>query len=220
MKTMKNYRGYALLSISSAVIALAISLMLKASVGVGAFDAFTQSVSLMAGIRIGTVAMTVNLLCVLGQLILLKRDFGFNRLLQIPMSVLVGMLVNFFYYDLLGTAQIENYVTALITFFISLVTVAFSVSMIMTLNLITPPIESFCMELTKSVPLKFSTIRQLVDILCIVVSVVITFTFGFTLPVREGTVIGMLIFAPLLGFFINKIQPVLLKKGIVQEAGI
>ncbi|PRY82941.1 YczE/YyaS/YitT family protein [Alkalibacterium olivapovliticus] len=217
---MKNYRGYALLSISSAVIALAISLMLKASVGVGAFDAFTQSVSLMAGIRIGTVAMTVNLLCVLGQLILLKRDFGFNRLLQIPMSVLVGMLVNFFYYDLLGTAQIENYVTALITFFISLVTVAFSVSMIMTLNLITPPIESFCMELTKSVPLKFSTIRQLVDILCIVVSVVITFTFGFTLPVREGTVIGMLIFAPLLGFFINKIQPVLLKKGIVQEAGI
>lgn len=217
---MKNYRGYALLSISSAVIALAISLMLKASVGVGAFDAFTQSVSLMAGIRIGTVAMTVNLLCVLGQLILLKRDFGFNRVLQIPMSVLVGMLVNFFYYDLLGTAQIENYVTALITFFISLVTVAFSVSMIMTLNLITPPIESFCMELTKSVPLKFSTIRQLVDILCIVVSVVITFTFGFTLPVREGTVIGMLIFAPLLGFFINKIQPVLLKKGIVQEAGI
>lgn len=217
---MKNYRGYALLSISSAVIALAISLMLKASVGVGAFDAFTQSVSLMAGIRIGTVAMTVNLLCVLGQLILLKGDFGFNRLLQIPMSVLVGMLVNFFYYDLLGTAQIENYVTALITFFISLVTVAFSVSMIMTLNLITPPIESFCMELTKSVPLKFSTIRQLVDILCIVVSVVITFTFGFTLPVREGTVIGMLIFAPLLGFFINKIQPVLLKKGIVQEAGI
>lgn len=217
---MKNYRGYALLSISSAIIALAISLMLKASVGVGAFDAFTQSVSLMAGIRIGTVAMTVNLLCVLGQLILLKRDFGFNRLLQIPMSVLVGMLVNFFYYDLLGTAQIENYVTALITFFISLVTVAFSVSMIMTLNLITPPIESFCMELTKSVPLKFSTIRQLVDILCIVVSVVITFTFGFTLPVREGTVIGMLIFAPLLGFFINKIQPVLLKKGIVQETGI
>ncbi|MCC5894413.1 MAG: hypothetical protein JJU16_03055 [Alkalibacterium sp.] len=214
---MKNYRGYALLSISSAVIALAISLMLKASVGVGAFDAFTQSVSLMAGIRIGTVAMTVNLLCVLGQLILLKKDFGFNRLLQIPMSILVGMLVNFFYYDLLGTAQIDNYVTALIIFFISMVTVAFSVSMIMTLNLITPPIESFCMALTKSVPLKFATIRQLVDIFCILVSVIITFTFGFTLPVREGTVIGMLIFAPLLGFFIEKIHPVLSKRGIVQE---
>lgn len=215
---MINLKGYTLLSVISAIMALAISLMLKASVGVGAFDAFTQSVSLLSGIRIGTIAMGVNLLCVLGQLVILKREFGFNRLLQIPMSVLVGMLVNYFYYDLLEMVQFDYYLVALIVFFMSLVTVAFSVSIVMSLDLITPPIESFCMALTKHVPLKFSTLRQLVDILCIVISLGITVMFGYTLPVREGTVLGMLIFAPLLGFFIERAQPLLRKSGMIEKA--
>lgn len=216
---MKNYKGYALLSLFSATVALAISLMLKASVGVGAFDAFTQSVSLLSGIRIGTISMAVNLACVIGQLIILRKNFGFSRFLQIPLSILIGMLVNYFYYDLFATVQFESYVAAIVLYVVALALAAFSVSMVMTLNLVTFPIESLCMALTKKVPFKFSTIRQWVDVLCVVASVALTFTFGLTSPVREGTVIGMLLFAPLMGIFIEVVRPVLTRNGIVEEAG-
>lgn len=213
---MKNYRGFALLSIFSAAVAFAVSLMLKASVGVGAFDAMTQSLSLLSGIRIGTLAMLVNLSCIFGQLIILKKDFGFSRFLQVPLSILIGMLVNYFYYSLFSTLSFQNYITALIIYCFALVIATFSVSMVMALNIVTYPIESLCMALTKVLPMKFATIRQLVDILCVVTSLGLTLAFGLNSPIREGTIIGMFIFGPLTGYFMTKVHPVLLEKGIVE----
>lgn len=217
---MKNYKGYALLSVFSATVALAITFMLKAAVGVGAFDAATQSLSLLSGIKIGTIAMILNLSFVLGQLVVLKRDFGFARFLQIPLSILIGILVNFFYYDLFGFVQISNYIVAMLVYILALVLASFSVSMVMTLDLVTFPIESFCLVLTKKVPLKFAVIRQIADILFIAVSLSLTFMFDLTPAVREGTVIGMLIFSPMMGFFISKVHPVLSKNGIIEEVGM
>jgi len=214
---MTNYRGYALLSLFSSTVALAITFMLKASVGVGAFDAATQSLSTLSGIRIGTIAMVLNLSFVIGQLIILKKGFGFSRFLQIPLSILIGMLVNFFYYNLFASVQLNNYAAAMLVYILALVLASFSVSMVMTLNLVTFPIESFCLTLTKKVPLKFAAIRQIADILFIVVSVALTFMFSLAPAVREGTVIGMLLFSPLMGFFISKVHPVLSKSGIIEE---
>ncbi|SDK74943.1 YczE/YyaS/YitT family protein [Alkalibacterium thalassium] len=214
---MVNYKRFALLSLFSATVALAISLMLRASVGVGAFDAMTQSLSVLSGIRIGTIAMVFNLLCVLGQFIILKKEFGFSRFLQIPLSILIGMLVNYFYYSLFASLQFDTYIASLGTYFLALVLATFSVSMVMVLNLVTFPIESFCLALTRAVPMKFAAIRQLVDIIFIIASIALTFTFGLSSSVREGTIIGMLFFGPLMGYFIRKVQPVLMKKGIVEE---
>ncbi|WP_423188666.1 YczE/YyaS/YitT family protein [Alkalibacterium sp. f15] len=217
---MKNYKGYALLSLFSAGVALAITFMLKASVGLGPFDAVIQSISLLSGIRIGTVSMMLNLSCVIGQLIILKKDFGFNRFLQIPLSILIGILVNYFYYNLFASVEFNSYALSLIVFILGLVLAVFSVSMVMVLNLVTFPIESLCMALTKKIPLKFAVIRQIADILFVVISVALTIIFGLVPSVREGTIIGMLIFGPLMGFFIEKVHPVLTKRGIIEEIRI
>ncbi|GAB2491714.1 membrane protein [Alkalibacterium psychrotolerans] len=217
---MINYKGYALLSLFSAAVALAITFMLKASVGVGAFDAATQSLSVLSGIRIGTIAMSLNLTFVIGQFIILKKNFGFTRFLQIPLSILIGMLVNFFYYDLFAAVEFSTYAGSMLVYILALILASFSVSMVMTLNLVTFPIESLCLALTKKLPIKFAVIRQLADILFIAVSVGLTFVFGLSPAVREGTVIGMLLFSPLMGFFISKVHPVLTKKGIVEEVRV
>lgn len=220
MRLLINYKGFTLLTVFSATVALAISLMLKASVGVGAFDAASQSLSTLSGIRIGTIAMVLNLACVFGQLVILKKDFGFSRLLQIPLSILIGILVNYFYYDLFATLQFNNYMVSLLVFFLALVLATFSSSMVMMLNLVTFPIESLCMALTKIIPLRFAVIRQMADVLFIAVSIILTFAFGLASPVREGTIIGVLIFGPLMGFFIAKVHPVLVKNGVVQEVRV
>lgn len=217
---MINYKGYALLSLFSAAVALAITFMLKASVGVGAFDAATQSLSVLSGIRIGTIAMSLNLTFVIGQFIILKKNFGFTRFLQIPLSILIGMLVNFFYYDLFAAVEFSTYAGSMLVYILALILASFSVSMVMTLNLVTFPIESLCLALTKKLPIKFAVIRQLADILFIAVSVGLTFVFGLSPAVREGTVIGMLLFSPLMGFFISKVHPVLTEKGIVEEVRV
>lgn len=214
---MTHFKGLTLLSIFSATVAFAISLMLKASVGVGAFDAMTQSLSILSGIKIGTLSMVVNLICVAGQFIILKKDFGFNRFLQIPLSILIGMLVNYFYYTLFSSLSFDSYLVSLIVFCAALVLSTFSVSVVMVLDLVTFPIESVCLALTKVTPLQFSTLRQGVDILCVVISLALTFAFGLSSPVREGTIIGMIIFGPLAGYFMAKVHPVLMKNEIVKK---
>lgn len=217
---MTKYKGYALLTIFSAGVALAITFMLKAAVGVGAFDALTQSISILSGIQVGTVSMILNLSFVLGQFVILKNKFEFHRLLQIPLSVLIGILVNFFYYNLFANVELNSYIASMVVYILALVLAAFSVSMVMALNLVTFPMESLCLALTKKVPLNFAVIRQVADILYVAVSVALTFTFNLPPSVREGTVIGMLIFGPLMGFFIGKVHPVLIEKGITQEVGV
>ncbi|MCC5890849.1 MAG: hypothetical protein JJU01_09775 [Alkalibacterium sp.] len=214
---MTKYRGYALLMLFSAGISLSITFMLKAAVGVGAYDAFMQSLSLLSGIQIGTISMFLNFLFILGQLIILKGKFEYHRLLQIPLSIFIGIMVNFFYYNLFATVQLNNYVVSMTAYILALVLAAFSVSMVMVLNLVTFPMESLCMALTKVVPLSFAVIRQVADILYVVVAVALTFAFDLPPSVREGTVIGMLIFGPLIGFFIEKVHPILTEKGIAQE---
>ncbi|WP_146924840.1 YczE/YyaS/YitT family protein [Alkalibacterium kapii] len=217
MKAILNYRGYALLTFFSATTALAISFMLKASIGVSPFDASNQTLSLLSGIQVGTVSIIVNLFFVFGQFILDRKNFGFRHFMQIPLSMLVGVLVNFFYYDLFGFVEFNNYLIALIVFLLALTLTTFSVTVVTVLNLITNPIETFCVALTKHTPLSFPVLRQIVDVFFIILSLSLTFIFDLPATVREGTVITMLIFGPMMGMFIKIIYPALTKRGIIEE---
>ncbi|MDN6194404.1 MAG: hypothetical protein L0I88_05140, partial [Alkalibacterium sp.] len=135
MTTILNYRGYTLLTIFSATTAFAISFMLKASIGVSPFDASNQTISFLSDIQVGTVSIIVNLFFVLGQFVLDRKNFGFKHFMQIPLSMLVGVLVNFFYYDLFESVEFNNYIESFIVFFLVLTVVTFSVSVVTVLNL-------------------------------------------------------------------------------------
>ena len=65
------------------------------------------------------------------------------------------------------------------------------------------------MALAKKTKYHFAFIRQMVDILAIFFTLVLTFSLDVPMTAREGTVIGMLIFAPLMGFFIKRLQPII-----------
>ena len=47
--------------------------------------------------------------------------------------------------------------------------------------------------------------------------ILLTFGFSLTITLREGTVIGMLFSAPLIGFFMRRIQPVFKKLDLTNE---
>jgi uncharacterized membrane protein YczE len=59
--------------------------------------------------------------------------------------------------------------------------------------------------------IEFSKIRQAVDVISIILCFILSFALKLPLAVREGTVIGMIMFAPLMGQFM-KIESQLFKK--------
>ncbi|WP_413527482.1 YczE/YyaS/YitT family protein [Marinilactibacillus psychrotolerans] len=206
---MQQVKRFSIMLISMVFVAFAASLTIKAAIGLAAWDAIAQSISHISTIQVGTIGMILNISCVIGQMILLKRAFPPRQLLQIPISILLGTLINYFYYTFFASLNLNNYFFTLVIFLIGTVLASFAVSTVMVLNIITFPLEGFCMALAKKTNYRFAVIRQMVDILAVLFTLILTFSLDVPMTAREGTVIGMLIFAPLMGFFIKRLQPII-----------
>ena len=87
--------------------------------------------------------------------------------------------------------------------------------MVMLLDEITFALEGFCMALTNLLPFKFSSIRQAVDVICIIILVIVKFALQLPWSIGAGTIIGMLTFGPMLGIFMKLLKPVLKKQGVL-----
>jgi uncharacterized protein len=206
-----------MLSILVIIVGIGASFTLKVAIGLGAYDSLAQSLSYLLGIKVGTIGMILNCSCVLGQWILLKKDFKFRHMMQVPISIIIGVVINFILYDVLGYITIDSYMIKIMLLFVALVVVAFAIACVLLLDVITFPLEGLCMAFSKKTKMNFTVIRQSADILSILLAVLLTFGLSLPLTLREGTIIAMLVFAPLIGFFMKRLQPIFRKWELINE---
>jgi uncharacterized protein len=192
------------------------SLAMKAAIGVGPWEAMQLSLSNVVNIKVGTVGIFFNCICIIAEIVILKKDFRRIQLLQMVVTVVLGIVVNFMLYNVY-TFAIYAYWQRVILILISYVLTAMVLGIIMLLDIVTLPLEGFCKVVSDINPISFPVMRQLMDVISIIVSLIITFMFGARLTSREGTVIGMLIFGPLMGIFMKIEKPLLLKIGLMEE---
>lgn len=201
---MKKY-GITLLGFI--IVGFGSALTVKACVGMGAWDAVAKSTADIANIEVGTAGMFFNSLCVLGQLLILRKAFKPIQFLQIPFSILLGMVINYVAYDLY-TFEVDSLWTGILLYIIANTISAFGVSMVMLVNKVTFALEGFCMAISRIFPIQFHIVRQFADIFSLITVFIITYLFSIPLSVGVGTVIGMLIFGPSLGLFMRLLKPV------------
>ena len=213
MKMGKTFKRYMIAVLAFVFIGIGSAFTIKANIGLGAWDAIANSVANLFHAKIGTIGMIFNCSCIAGQLVILRTKFRPVQLLQIPVSILLGTVVNFVFYNLL-TFPLDNYILRIIVCVGSLLFVAFAVSVIMIVDAITCPLEAFCMALTDVLPFKFHVLRQAADVLCILAVFVLTLVFKVPLTLGLGTIIGMLIFGPALGKFMKMLYPVMKRMGL------
>lgn len=203
------------LAICVIITGLGASLTMKASLGIGAYDAAAMSISKTLIIKVGTVAMCINILCVLLQIVVLKKKFKPIQFLQIGIAILLGTVINFFLYNIWSELAVSAYAAKFILFLLGIVICAFAVAVIMAINVVSMPLEGFCMALSEKININFGKVRQYADIASIGVVLIFTLIFSTQLTLREGTIIGMIIFGPLLDKFINLFKPVLSKFDLI-----
>lgn len=211
---MKNIKRYIAIVVFATLVGVFAALSLKAAIGVSAWDALTQTFSDMIHIKVGTMGIILNCSCILGQIVILKKDFKPIQLLQAAVSVVLGLVINFMLYEIYTfelTAYWQN--VALLIFAYTMM--AFFVGAIMTINLVTFALEGLCMALERITPFEFAKIRQAVDVVSIILCFVLSFALKVPLALREGTIIGMFMFAPLMGVFMKLQKPLFEKWGLV-----
>lgn len=185
---------------------MGIGLAIKAKIGLAAFDAFNQTISDTIGLQVGTVVMIVQIFFVFLQIVVLKKEATLKIFLQIPLVILLGQFINFFVYYVFGSLTFDYYIIRLIVFIFSQFWISFFIGTILTIDLIAMPIEHLSLLLSKRSTFSIGQIRQSIDILLILFSLVITFIFSVPLNIREGTLISALVFGPMLGFFMPRIK--------------
>ncbi len=189
------------------ITAMGASLGIKAAVGVGAWDALSISVCQVINMRVGTFSMIMNITCVAIQLAILKKDFKIVHASQILVSIMLGGVVNFMIYNIFARFTITSYAINLALLLLSVIICSIAISVIMTVNLVTFPLESCCMVIAGKLNKNFGTLRQLVDVAAIVISLGLSLAFCDPIQVREGTVIAMILFGPLLNLIMPRLQP-------------
>lgn len=198
--------------------AIGVSLGIKAAVGVGAWDALSISVSTIIGMKVGTFSMIMNITCVAIQLLILKKDFKIQHGAQVLAAIVLGVVVNFMVYNVIANLAITSYPINLALLVGSVVICATSVSVIMTVNFITFPLESCCMVVANKFNRNFGFIRQGVDVVAIAVSLALSFIFVDPIRVREGTIIAMVLFGPLLNIIMKRLKPVFVRLGLADAS--
>ena len=211
---MKNLKRYIAIVVFVSLGGISAALALKAAIGVSAYDALTQTIADMIHIKVGTMGIILNCSCILGQIVILKKDFKPIQLLQALVSVILGSVINFMLYEVY-TFELTAYYQNLLLLILAYVLMAMFVGAVMTINLVTFALEGLCMALEKITPFKFAKIRQAVDVISIILCLIISFGFQLPLALREGTIIGMLIFAPLMGMFMKLEEPLFRKWGLI-----
>jgi len=203
------------ISLNIVITGIGASLGIKAAVGVGAWDALSQSVSTVIGMKIGTFSMLLNISCVVVQLLMLGKRFKPIALLQVFVAVLLGYVVNYMYYTIYANLVIDSYFINLGIYIVSVFIIVIGVANIMAMNFISFPLEGACIVISDRFKLNFGKVRQWADIISIVIALLVAFIFQDTITVGVGTVIGMLLFGPLLDRIMHFVRPRLEKVGLV-----
>lgn len=199
-------KKYLTLLLAVFLTAMGIGLAIKSSVGLAAFDAFNQSISNTTGIRVGTVVMFVQTFFVLIQLFVLRKDATWNIFLQIPLVILLGQFINLFVDTIFGGLVLENYLLRMVIFILAQVLISFAISTLLVVDMVAMPIENLSSILSQRLPFRLGEIRRTIDILLVISAFAISYFTSTELTIREGTVVGALIFGPLMDFHMPRVE--------------
>lgn len=202
-------KRYIFLVVGLAIMSFGVAFSINAELGTSPVSSIPYVTSEISGLSVGTTTIIVNTIIVLLQIVVLRRRFKLIRLLQIPVCVVFGLLI-----DVAGlcieAVVPDNYFMQWLLCVCGIVLVAVGVAFEMSAGVLTLAGEGLVQALCTVLPkIKFGYMKVMVDVSFVVIAVELSFIFLHELQgVREGTVAAA-IFVGLIAKFLNRfISPV------------
>lgn len=208
---MEKCKRYLIFIIGLFINSLGVSLITKADLGTSPISSIPYVLSLSFPFTLGEFTIFFSLLLISLQLIILRKNFKPEYILQIPVSIAFGYFIDLTMY-LLNFDQPKQYLSKVTALLIGCVILGFGVYMEVLANVVMLPGESFVRAIVFTWNTEFGTTKVIFDVSMAVIAGALSFLFtGHLEGVREGTVIAAL----LVGFiarFLGKILSFLPKK--------
>ncbi len=206
--------------LGTALTAVGISLMIKSTLGQTAYVSLSRNIAFAFQKRAGTVLFFVNTVCVVANLLITRRDFDKKQVLQIPLALFQGQLVNLLVYDLpwISSLEITKYPVKWMVAIAGVFILSYGIAVLMQANLVKMPVEDLAYVISVKVHKSFAFVRQMVDVACVAGSLllILVFHLGFQ-TLREGTWACMILLGPSLRITMPLAQKFSLKERIGKE---
>ncbi len=202
------------------ILYFGVALCYKVDVGVGPNDALFLTLSKISLVKVGTISMIGSFIYFLLQVVILKRDFKKNEVLQIMLILISGFILNFFLYQLLKNFEIKNYILRVLLYIVSVFIKSIGVLIILNSGVAKTPLEGLADAIALKLNKKMGFVRQFFDVIFIVVVILLSIIFKEKITIGVGTVIDMVLFGPLLELLKKPFQKKKLKEHINERINI
>lgn len=213
---MEKLKRYIVFLIGLFINSLGVSLITKANLGTSPISSIPYVLSLNFPFTLGQFTIAFSLLLILIQLIILRRNFKAEHLLQIPISILFGYFIDLTMV-MLFFVNPQTYLSSVIYLLVGCVILGFGVYTEVLANVAMLPGESFVRAVSSTWKTEFGSTKVAFDVSLTVIAAVLSLLFAHRLDgVREGTIIAALLvgfIARLFGRRLSFLGPLLFRKN-------
>lgn len=190
---MEKLKRYTIFIIGLLVNSIGVSLITKAELGTSPISSIPYVLSLNYPLTLGTFTVIFSLLLIALQLLILKRDFKLEHVLQIPVSFLFGVFIDLSMM-MLSFVHSEFYFIKDVYLLIGCIILGIGVYMEMLADVVMLPGESFVRAVVYRWKTEFGLTKVVFDVSMTVMAGILSFLFsGKLLGVREGTIVAAIL---------------------------
>ena len=189
-------------------IGVGVAFTKHSALGVSPISSVANILSLkFSSLSIGNWLIINNCVMILGQILILRKDFKIYQLLQIPLSFFLGWFT-----DLgmmfISLVQLNNYFSKMLVLLTGILITAFGISLTVIADVILNAGEALVKAVSDKWHLEFGYVKVGFDVFCVISSVVLSMVFfnGQIIGTREGTIISALCAGLAVKFFTKHIR--------------
>ncbi len=208
MTKNETVKRYILLVISLFFSALGVAVTKYGELGVSPISSVANVLSYkFSSLSLGMWLIIWNCILIVGQVIILRKNFKIIQLLQIPVSFLFGYFTDFGSW-LVSFIPADSYAARLVMVILGVVILGFGISLSVIANVVMNSGEAFVKAISDVWHKNFGNIKIAFDISCVAAAVILSLLF-FNFKIvgtREGTVISAVFTGMVVKFFVKRLK--------------
>lgn len=190
---METLKRYLIFLVGLFVNSLGVSLITKANLGTSPISSIPYVLSLNFPFTLGNFTIFFSIFLIVLQLIILRKNFKLEHILQIPVSIIFGYFIDLTMI-LFSWVNPEAYIMKMVYLLIGCLILGAGVYMEVLADVVMLPGESFVRAIVLTWKTNFGTTKICFDVSMSVIAAVLSFIFAGRLAgIREGTVIAALL---------------------------
>ncbi len=205
MSKKEKVKRYVLFIISLFFSALGVAITKHGALGVSPISSVANVFSIkFTTISLGTWLILWNCILIIGQIIILRKDFKIIQLLQIPLSFLFGYFTDFGMWCV-SPIVVNSYSVQILFVLIGVIVLGFGISLSVIANVIMNSGEAFVKAISDKSGKNFGNIKIGFDICNVILSLILSMLLfkGTIIGTREGTMITAVFTGIVVKFFIK-----------------